>query len=380
MKKKSIQSRAQPCWLAHRFHNVEYPVNILVINPGSTSTKVALFEDEKRVIERKIDHTRDELSAFSSIKEELPMRIGRVKDFLRENKMKPDELDVIVSRGGMLPPVRHGAYVVDDELVETLLNHPVEQHASNLGAGIAQAIAEEGGGIPAFIYDSISVDEMIPLARFSGVKGYDRRSFSHALNTRAVARAVAEREDFDLLKSNVIVAHLGGGISMNLQSNGEIIDVVSADEGPFSTERAGGIPIYQASRIAREKGAGALYAYEIGEGGFTSYLGTNDAREVDRRAASGDDDARLVIEAMGYQAAKSIAGLATVVNGDVRAIILTGGMSHIKRLTDAIEERIAFIAPVFIMAGELEMEALAAGACRVMRGEESAAIFADRED
>ena len=149
-----------------------------------------MFEDEKRVIERKIDHTRDELSAFSSIKEELPMRIGRVKDFLRENKMKPDELDVIVSRGGMLPPVRHGAYVVDDELVETLLNHPVEQHASNLGAGIAQAIAEEGGGIPAFIYDSILL-MMIPLARSSGVKGYDRRSFSYALNTRAVARAVA---------------------------------------------------------------------------------------------------------------------------------------------------------------------------------------------
>ncbi len=352
-------------------------MKILVINPGSTSTKVALFEDTNRIVEKKIDHPREELSAFSSIKAELPMRIGRVKDFLLEHEVSPSELDVIVSRGGMLPPVRHGAYVIDDYLVETLLDRPVEQHASNLGAGIAQAIAKEGGGVPAYIYDSISVDELIPLARFSGIKGYDRRSFSHALNTRAVARVVAEREGFDLLDSNVIVAHLGGGISMNLQSNGDIIDVVSADEGAFSTERAGGIPIYQAAHIARDEGADALYAYVIGEGGFTSYLGTNDAREVEKKAAQGDENARLVIEAMGFQAAKAIAGLATVVKGEVRAIILTGGMSHIKRLTDAIEERVSFIAPVYLMPGELEMEALATGAWRVMRGEESASVLGD---
>ncbi len=353
-------------------------MKILVINPGSTSTKVALFEDTERIVEKKIDHSREELSAFSSIKAELPMRISRVKDFLHEHETSPGELDVIVSRGGMLPPVSHGAYVIDDELVETLLDRPVEQHASNLGAGIAQAIAAEGDGVPAFIYDSISVDELIPLARFSGIKGYDRRSFSHTLNTRAVARVIAEREGFDLLKSNVIVAHLGGGISMNLQSNGEIIDVVSADEGAFSTERAGGVPIYQAARIAREEGADALYAYEIGEGGFTSYLGTNDAREVERMAANGDEEACLVLDAMGYQVAKAIAGLATVVNGNVRAIILTGGMSHMKRLTDAINERVSFIAPVFLMPGELEMEALATGAYRVMRGEESAEVLGDR--
>ncbi len=347
-------------------------MKILVINPGSTSTKVALFENETRIVEKKIDHSRAELSEFSSISAELPMRIERVKEFLVENETTPEELDVIVSRGGMLPPVRHGAYVIDDYLVETLLERPVEQHASNLGAGIAQAIAREGGEKPAFIYDSISVDELIPLARFSGIKGYDRRSFSHVLNTRAIARAIAEREDFDLLQSNVIVAHLGGGISMNLQSNGEIIDVVSADEGAFSTERAGGIPIYHAARIAREEGADVLYAYEIGKGGFTSYLGTNDAREVERNALAGDDYARSVLEAMAYQAAKAIAGLATVVNGDIRAIVMTGGMSHSTLLTEAIKERVEFIGPVFIMAGELEMEALASGAYRVMRGEESA--------
>ncbi|HNZ63140.1 MAG TPA: butyrate kinase [Bacillota bacterium] len=350
-------------------------MKILVINPGSTSTKVALFEDEKRITEKKIDHSREELGAFSSIAEELPMRIARVKEFLAENGTVPGGLDVIVARGGMLPPVRHGAYVVDDNLVETLLERPVEHHASNLGAGMAQAIAREGGGKPAFIYDSISVDELTPLARFSGIKGYDRRSFSHVLNTRAIAKAVAEREGFDLMSSNVIVAHLGGGISMNLQSNGDIIDIVSADEGAFSTERAGGIPIYQAARIAREEGADALYAYEIGKGGFTSYLGTNDARVVERDALNGDEKARTILEAMGYQAAKAIGGLATVVRGEVRAIVLTGGMSHIKLLTDTITERVSFIGPVFVMAGELEMEALAAGAYRVMRGEERAALL-----
>lgn len=162
---------------------------------------------------------------------------------------------------------------------------------------------------------------------------------------------------------------------MNLQSNGDIIDIVSADEGAFSTERAGGIPIYQAARIAREEGADALYAYEIGKGGFTSYLGTNDARVVERDALNGDEKARTILEAMGYQAAKAIGGLATVVRGEVRAIVLTGGMSHIKLLTDTITERVSFIGPVFVMAGELEMEALAAGAYRVMRGEERAALL-----
>ena len=172
--------------------------------------------------------------------------------------------------------------------------------------------------------------------------------------------------------------HEGGDGERRIVPNGEIIDVVSADEGAFSTERAGGVPIYQAARIAREEGADALYAYEIGEGGFTSYLGTNDAREVERMAANGDEEACLVIDAMGYQVAKAIAGLATVVNGNVRAIILTGGMSHMKRLTDAINERVSFIAPVFLMPGELEMEALATGAYRVMRGKESAEVLGDR--
>lgn len=348
-------------------------MNILVINPGSTSTKVALFEEASRVDEKKINHSNEELSQFKAIRDELPMRIGKVKAFL-DASLGDDTLDAVVGRGGMLPPVRHGAYVVDEQLVSTLLDCPAEQHASNLGAGIAHEIAK-AYGVPAFIYDSVSVDELAPVARLSGVSGYDRRSFSHVLNTRAVARKIAEEEGFDLFTSNVIVAHLGGGISLNLQSKGQIVDVVSADEGPFSTERAGGLPVFTAVQIARKEGLDALYDYETGKGGLASYTGSNDAIGIEREAASGDAKAALLYEALSYQVAKSIGSLATAVDGDLQAIILTGGMAHSQRVVAAIEKRVRFIAPVHVVPGELEMEALALGALRVMRGEEEAQHF-----
>ncbi len=344
----------------------------LVINPGSTSTKVALFEDLVAITEKRIDHPSVELSRYQTIREQLPMRVACVMDFLEQAEIKLSDLDVIVARGGMLPPVRHGAYIIDEFLVETLLERPAEQHASNLGAGIAWQIAKDGGNVPAFIYDSVSVDEMNGVARLSGIKGYDRRSFSHVLNSRAVARAVADREAFDLGNVNVVVAHLGGGISLNLQSKGEIIDVVTADDGAYSPERAGGLPVFVAARIAREESAEALYQYEIGKGGLISYTGSNDAIGLERRALAGDEYAQLLYEGIAYQVAKSIGGLATVVRGDVRAIILTGGMARSTLLTDAITERISFMAPVYLFPGELEMQALAAGGYRVMRGEETA--------
>lgn len=350
-------------------------MKILVINPGSTSTKVALFEELQLEAEEKINHSHQELMTFASIRDELPMRLARVRTFLDQQGLNVSDLDVIVARGGMLPPVGHGAYVVDDYLVETLLDRPAEAHASNLGAAIAWGLAAKDQ-IPAYIYDSVSVDELEPVARLSGVRGYDRRSFSHVLNTRAVARKVAQDQGFDLESVNVIVAHLGGGISLNLQSKGNLIDVVSADEGPFSTERAGGLPIYNAVRIARDEGLEALYQYEIGQGGLMSYTGSNDAVGIERKAQGGDKEAILLYDALAYQLAKAIGGLATVVNGQVRAIVLTGGMAHSKRVTQAVKDRVEFIAPVFVYPGELEMEALAAGAWRVMRGEERAGRLA----
>ncbi|HPX93918.1 MAG TPA: butyrate kinase [Bacillota bacterium] len=349
-------------------------MKILVINPGSTTTKVALFEDLELLKEKKINHSDKELAAYGSIRDQLPMRVSRVQEFLQEEGLAPSSLDVMVARGGMLPPVRHGAYIIDETMVKTLLDCPAEQHASNLGAGIAWQLARENQ-TPAFIYDSVSVDELTPLARLSGVKGYDRRSFSHVLNTRAVAREIAAREGFNLEEVNVIVAHLGGGISLNLQSKGALIDIVSADEGPYSTERAGGLSVFTSVRIVKKEGVDALYGYEIGKGGLLSYTGSNDAVAIEDRALDGHEYSRLLYEGIAYQTAKAIGGLATVVQGQVRAIILTGGMARSKLITEAVEASVGFIAPVYVYPGELEMGALAAGGLRVMRGEEQAQVF-----
>ncbi len=350
-------------------------MNILAINPGSTSTKVALLTGDSFLVEKAIVHNSNLLSQFKNINDQLDMRIQAVKEFLADNQVAAEQLDIIVSRGGILPPVKHGAYFIDQLLVDTLLHRPVQEHASNMGAGIALKISEQGGGIPAYIYDSISVDELLPEARLSGVKGYDRRSFSHVLNTRAVARKIADREGFNLLEENIIVAHLGGGISLNVQAKSELIDVISADEGPFSAERAGALPIYNASEIAKKEGADALYSYEIGRGGLISYLDTNDAREVEKRITQGDKEAELVLKAMAYQIAKSIGSLAPVVCGDVRAIILTGGLTNSEFITKEVKKRVNSIAPVYIYAGELEMEALLEAGIRLLRGEEEAHKF-----
>lgn len=350
-------------------------MKILVINPGSTSTKVALFDENICLYEKNIIHDSKLLSQFEKINDQLEMRTQAVRVFLADSQVKARELDIIVSRGGILPPVRHGAYLIDQLLVDALLYKPVQEHASNMGAGIAFKIAEEGGGVPAYIYDSISVDELLPEARLSGVKGYDRRSFSHVLNTRAVARKIADQEGFNLLEENVILAHLGGGISLNIQARGELIDVVSADEGPFSAERAGALPIYSASEIAKIEGADSLYSYVIGRGGLISYLDTNDAREVEKRISEGDEEAELVFRAMAYQIAKSIGSLAPVVSGNVRAIILTGGLANSEFITEEVRKRVEFIAPVFVYAGELEMEALLEGGRRLLKGDEEAHSF-----
>ena len=350
-------------------------MKIFVINPGSTSTRVALYDEKSCLCEKKIIHDCKILSQFKKINDQLEMRTEAVRTFFADNDVQPWELDIIISRGGILPPVRHGAYRIDQLLVDTLLYKPVQEHASNMGAGIALNISKDGGGVPAYIYDSISVDELLPEARLSGVKGHNRRSFTHVLNTRAVARRIAEQEGFDLLKENVILAHLGGGFSMNIQAKGEFIDVISADEGSFSPERAGGLPIYNASEIAREEGADGLYSYEVGRGGLISYLETNDAIEVERRMRAGDEEAGLVYRAMAYQIAKAIGSLAPVVSGDVRAIILTGGLAHSKFITEEVRKRVEFIAPLYVYAGELEMEALHEGGMRLLRGEEEAYSF-----
>lgn len=349
-------------------------MKILVINPGSTSTKVALFDSLESVREKKLNHSHAELAPFKLTREQLPMRVARVREFLKDSGLEPGELDVIVARGGLLPPVQSGAYLVNEAMVKTLLEKPEEEHASNLGAPIAYEIAGDLG-IPALIYDAVSVDELEPLARLSGVKGYENRSYGHVLNMRAVARAMAQKEGFDLEKVKLIVAHLGGGISLSLQDKGRLIDIVSADEGPYSTERSGGLPLFTASRLARKEGVDALYQYATGRGGLLSYTASNDALAIEKAALEGDAYARLLYEGIAYQLSKSIGSLAAAASGDIRAIILTGGLARSSLITDQVIRQVSFIAPVYIYPGELEMEALAGGAYRVMRGEEEAREF-----
>ncbi len=346
-------------------------MKILIINPGSTSTKVGIYEDFKEEIIENISIEADVLKQFNDLYDQTDMRYEQVMEFLEKSKISPKEIDVIVSRGGMLPPVHTGAYVIDDELCHIMRHRPAQFHASNLGALIARRISKEYE-IPAYIYDAVSVDELTDQARMSGIKQYPRRSFSHTLNTRAVAMKYCEDKGLDYKESSLIVVHLGGGISMNFQKNGRLVDIVSSDEGPFSTNRAGVLPIYSCITIAEKEGATALQKYEDSIGGLISYLATNDAREVEKMIEEGNEEALLVYQSMAYQIAKSIASLAVVDNGKVDAIILTGGMSYSKMLTGWIKEKVEFIADVEIYPGEFEMRALAQGGYRVMKGMEEA--------
>lgn len=346
-------------------------MKLLIINPGSTSTKVAIYEDSKEIVTENIAIEAEVLKQFKDLYDQTDMRYEQVKEFLSNNNMKISDIDVIVSRGGMLPPLHTGAYVVDDELCDIMRNHPAQIHASNLGALVARRLSKEGD-IPAYIYDAVSVDELTDEARMSGVKKYPRRSFSHTLNTRAVAMKFCRDKGLDYYKSSIIVAHLGGGISMNFQKNGRLVDISSSDEGPFSTNRAGVLPIYSCITIAADEGAMALQRYEDSTGGLISYLGTNDAREVEKMIEDGNKEALLVYRSMAYQIAKTIGSLAVVDNGKIDGIILTGGMSYSKMLTDWVKEKVSFIAPVTLYPGEFEMQALAEGGYRVMMGIEKA--------
>lgn len=346
-------------------------MKILVINPGSTSTKVGIYEDLQEVVIENINIAAEELKKFDDLYDQTEMRLKQVLEFLKNNNLEPKDIDVIVSRGGLLPPVHTGAYVIDDNLCDIMRNRPAQIHASNLGALIAREISKKAD-IPAYIYDAVSVDELSDLARLSGIKKYPRRSFSHALNTRAVAMKYCKDKGIDYYNSSIIVAHLGGGISLNFQKNGHLVDICSSDEAPFSTNRAGYLPIYSCITIAKEEGYQALQKYEDSTGGLISYLDTNDAREVEKMISQGDEYAEKIYKGMAYQIAKTIGSLSVVDNGKVDGIILTGGIAYSKMLTEWIIEKVSFIAPVSIYAGEFEMNALAAGGYRVMNGDEEA--------
>lgn len=351
---------------------------VLAINPGSTSTKIALYEDEKEIFCKTLEHPVEQIEKYENVADQFDMRKEVVLSFLKQNGYEVKELAAVVGRGGMVPKVKSGAYKVNETMVDRLKNNPVVEHASNLGALIAYEIANSIG-VSAYIYDSVRVDELEDIARISGMPDIPRTSTSHALNTRAMAMKIAKKYGKKYSDMNFIVAHLGGGISVNVHRKGQMVDIMADDEGPFSPERAGKVPcnalidLCYSGKFDKKTMKKKLR----GNGGLKAYLNTVDAREVERMIESGDEKAKLVYEAMAYQVAKGIGELATVVEGKVDAIVITGGIAYSDMITSWIKKRVEFIAPVEIMPGENEMESLALGILRVLKGEEEAREYVE---
>ncbi len=351
---------------------------VLAVNPGSTSTKVALFRDEQVVREANLKHEDAELAPYPRIFDQLPLRAAAVDRLLAEAGVKRGELSAVVGRGGLLKPLASGTYAVDAAMLADLEAAKRGEHASNLGGAIAQTLAAEHG-CPAFIVDPVSVDEMEPVARLSGVDGIERQSRSHALNMKAVAKRHAKAVGKPYPELRLILAHLGSGVSVSAHRGGRMIDVINPqDEGAFSPDRAGGIPATQLIDLCFREGATPKSVRRIlfGDGGLYSYLQTRDARDVVKRAEAGEEKARLVLEAMSYQVSKCIGEMATVLHGQVDGILLTGGMAYNAPVVGPIRSRVEWIAPVHVYPGEDELQALCEGALRVLRGEEPARSYA----
>lgn len=350
--------------------------SILVLNTGSTSTKMAVYLDETCALQREYEHTKQFLEKYPYMSDQLPMRQELAERFTAEDASLYAPFDAIVARGGILCPIHSGGYVINEEMVDYLLNICEEEHASNVAACIAFEISRKFGIRNAYIYDGITTDELEPIARISGIPDMPRVSVTHALNMRAMAHRAAKELGREYRDCVFVIAHLGGGISMSLHKYGRVVDVVGDDEGPFSPERAGGQQIIQLVKYMQDKG-GMKDKLKImrGKSGLVGYLGTSDARDVEKMVDAGDERAKIIYEAMACQIAKSIASLAAAACGKLDRIILTGGLAHSKMLVEMINARTAFIAPTLAYPGEDEMESLAHGAYRILCGKESAEIF-----
>lgn len=346
---------------------------ILVINPGSTSTKVALYNGQQELSQRELRHDAAQLKKFPHINDQLPFREAAVLQYLADEYVALTDLAAIAARGGVVGQLEPGAYEIDTCFVERSL-HSKAPHPANLAPVIAYALAQEAG-IPAYVYDAVcgcGVPER--MYTITGLPELERPFLTHVLNSRAVSIAQAARDGAALEEVTYIVTHLGGGITTNLVHHGRIVDFVGDDEGGLSPERSGGVPVRPLVKLCF---SGAFTEKELqeklkGMGGVMGYLGTNDMREVERRADSGDGEAALILETMALQISQDIASLAPDVEGRVDRIILTGGLAHSRRFTEMVTRRVSFLAPVTVIPGAYEMEALAYGALRVLRGQEPA--------
>lgn len=350
---------------------------ILVINTGGTSTKLGLFNSSRPEFVASIPHPDEELAQFSDINAQKNFREKVILDFLTEKKIDINTLTAVAARGGLLRQMEGGTYLVNDKMITDLIEAKRGLHASHLSAQIGYSIAQKAG-IPCYIVDPISVDEFAPIARYTGHKLFQRESLTHALNMKAVAKRYAKENHLDYNKITLITVHLGTGVSLAIHENGKMVDVVNPkEEGTFSGDRCGGLPILQVVRYVLDNQLDFKTCSKMlfGTGGLISYLGTQDFRKIAENYRNGDPETIAVVNAMAYQVAKDIGGLATVSCGKVDAIILTGGMAYEDFFVRLIKERVQFIAPAVLFPGEDEMEALAEGVCRVLDKEEEAKIY-----
>lgn len=349
---------------------------VLVINPGSTSTKIGVFEDETLLFEETLRHSTEEIASYATIVDQKDFRKELIVNILATNNFDIKSLDVVVGRGGLLKPIPGGTYAVTDSLLADLKAGVQGQHASNLGGILAKEIGDSIG-VPSYIVDPVVVDELDPVARFSGHPELPRISIFHALNQKAVAKRYAKEQNVPYASLNLIVAHMGGGVSVGAHKNGRVIDVNNTldGDGPFSPERTGSLPVGALTRLCF---SGKYTEKEVlkminGNGGLNAYLKTNDMRNVTEMAFEQNNaEAKAVFDAFTYQVSKEIGAMAAVLSGKVDQIILTGGIAYGPKITAAIKERVSFIAPVTLYPGEDELLALVQGALRVMNGEEKA--------
>ena len=353
-------------------------IKSLIINPGSTSTKIGVFEDETLLFEETLRHSTEEIAQFASIVDQKDFRKKIITDLLESRKFDIKSLNVVVGRGGMLKPIPGGTYAVSEELLADLKAGVQGQHASNLGGILAKEIGDSIG-VPSYIVDPVVVDELMPIARYSGVPELPRVSIFHALNQKAVAKRYAKETGKAYESLRLIVVHMGGGVSVGAHENGKVIDVFNAldGDGAFSPERAGGVPngalikmCFSGKYTEKE-----VYGKMVGKGGFNAYLGTNDMREVTKMADGGTEEAIEAKQAFLLQVAKDIGSMACVLKGKVDQIIVTGGIAYGADVVAALKERAEWIAPFTVYPGEDELLALAQGALRVMNGQEEAKIY-----
>jgi butyrate kinase len=352
-------------------------MNILAIDPGSTSTKVGMLH-QGRTVKSTIEHPRQEIERFPTVIDQFPYRLACIDRYLEREGFDGIKLDAVVGRGGLLRPVEGGVYLVNDRLAQDLHAGVSGEHAANLGGILARDVAARHGA-PAFVVDPPVLDELWPVARVSGLAGIERRSMFHALNQKAAARDVARELGRDYRELNLIVVHMGGGITAGAHCKGRVVDVNNGlnGDGPLAPERTGGLPVVGVLQLL-EQGAytiAELKAIIARKGGIYSYLGTVDLREVERRIEAGDREARLVCDALVYQVAKEVGGLAAALDGVLDGIVLTGGLAFSDSLIAALTRKIGFLGPIFLRPGEFEIEALLSGAVRVLSNEEQAKVY-----